>query len=694
MKAQLGVRAGVAHDPRWAQLAEHVEGCAICCRRLERLCAASDETKLPGMQDATRKFLSRIAASPPPRPPAKTLLETVPAIEGYQILAELGRGGMGVVYKARQAKLDRTVAIKVPRLDGDSTTRQRFLREARLAAQISNPNLCAIFDVGEANGTPYFTMPFIEGQPLSKLVDKPWSQSRAVILVCKIAQAVQELHDRNIIHRDLKPGNIMVRAGDEPIVMDFGLAKSLRAGTTQLTLDDSSFGTPAYMPIEQIASEVGPVGPATDVYALGGILYELLTGQRPRKGSPRDVMAQIMEGKLTPPSRWRSDTDPGLEAICLKAMAQRPTDRFASMQAFALALRDWLKNRSTQRSAPAMEAISRRPVKAWHVDDAEFEQGGRSGQRQRKVLLLALIGGGALILLLALLGGGIAAYLAISGGKQRDSSRDGSAARGSSADLEALHAELKYIPDNCNSVRSLRVNKIRSTPLWKDVERDLTAAQKKDMAEVADVVALNIDDIDRDTHATAMEGSVRIITAKVAINATAITQKRFGYKETRVGSYTMYDPGAFGTAFAVPESTIYIEGPTKLVETILRRDKRPPLSDGLTKAMDLVSFWKCEASATAGGGPFANKDIEATADEMDIALDFTSSKQISLCKDSAAAEQQNKKNEESVKFLNMAGLGVSPDVQCYSSGSQAILAVKYSTADMKKLLRGSSGWLK
>jgi serine/threonine protein kinase len=463
---------------RRQELEAHLQSCQACCRRVERLSAATvaqarpsqtqsvlprgasaaagAETRVAGPLDPTGKFLDRLAAAPPPLVGSPTVQEAPPRIEGYQIIGELGRGGMGVVYKARQVKLDRIVAIKMPRLSGtDPSVRQRFLREARLAAQISNPNLCAIHDVGEVDGTPYFSMPFLDGQPLSKLLDKPWPQARAAMVICKIALAVQELHDRQVIHRDLKPGNIMVRGNGEPIVMDFGLAKSLRIGATQLTVDNSVLGTPAYMPLEQVTNDVSAIGPGTDIYSLGAVLYEMLTAHRPRAGDAYQAIAEIMSGELTAPSHWRAEMDPALETICLKAMARKAQDRFPSMKAFAEALKRCVKGqagamkeargdeRARERVAPAtvervvplaptmLEPVAERAPK---ILEGETPLASAVQSSWKAVILLAAGLSLGVFVLVVVAGGGVIAWFNAGSPGGTSSSQSRAAASSSSFD--------------------------------------------------------------------------------------------------------------------------------------------------------------------------------------------------------------------------------------------------------------------
>src|SRR5947209_7781975 len=214
----------------------------------------------------------------------------------YRILKKLGQGGMGAVYLAHDEQLDRQVALKVPNFSpGDSDSMLRFHREARSAATLSHPNLCPVYDVGEIGGTHYLTMAYIEGRPLSEVVHEgPLDPHQAAEIVRRTALALEEAHTRGVIHRDLKPSNIMLTPRGEPVVMDFGLARRNAPGDVRLTQSGTVMGTPAYMSPEQVEGDVAALGPATDIYSLGVILYELLTGRVPFQGSLGQVMAQIL----------------------------------------------------------------------------------------------------------------------------------------------------------------------------------------------------------------------------------------------------------------------------------------------------------------------------------------------------------------------------------------------------------------
>ena len=273
----------------------------------------------------------------------------------YRLVKLLGRGAMGTVYLVHDTQLGRQVALKVPHFrweEGGTRPEHRdldrFYREVRVAATLDHPNLCPVFDAGEIGGIPYLVMAYIKGRPLSSYIkrSRPMSERRTAAIVRKLALALEEAHSQGVVHRDLKPSNIMVNARRDLVIMDFGLVWRIGAQDERLTRVGLVLGTPAYMSPEQICGKAEGLGPCCDIYSLGVILYELLTGCVPFEGPEAFVLGQIVFSEPAPPSRHRPDVDPLLEAICLRAMAKKVEDRFASMRELATALEGFLRSSS------------------------------------------------------------------------------------------------------------------------------------------------------------------------------------------------------------------------------------------------------------------------------------------------------------------------------------------------------------
>lgn len=319
--------------------------------------------------------------------PSTIDVKTVPEDFGrYRIERELGRGGMGAVYLAHDAQLDRRVALKIPffRNDEDDTEAvERFYREARAMATVQHANLCPVYDVGRFEYWHYLTMAYIDGQPLSKLLKESgaFATLPALTLLRKVALAVQKAHQAGIVHRDLKPSNIMLTSEHEPVIMDFGLARRQKAGEIELTQSGAVFGSPAYMAPEQVEARHHEIGPATDVYALGVILYFLVTGQRPFEGSPASIFGQIVSRQPDPPSKWRRDLHAEIDAICLKALSKSPTQRHASAEEFAEELARFLSRSSdlspTATFRPNLDSESAR-TDAGLGQDSDFSSTNRA----------------------------------------------------------------------------------------------------------------------------------------------------------------------------------------------------------------------------------------------------------------------------------------------------------------------------
>ena len=295
-----------------------------------------------------------------PAPPSGA---TLPQVCDYEVLQELGRGAMGVVYQARDKRLNRLVALKMMILRGVPATenqRTRFVREAKAVASLQHPNVVQLHEIGETEGKElFFSLEFVEGDSLDKrLRGTPLTPRQAVRLVLVLAKAIHCAHEQGVVHRDLKPGNILI-AGDgqlpvedwTPKIADFGLAKLLNE-VEPLTFE-APIGTPSYMAPEQAAGKIKDIGPLCDVYALGAILYEMLTGRPPFKGATaQDTMNQVQTRDPVPPSHLQKGVKGDLETICMACLEREPSRRYASALDLAEDLRRY----------QAHEPIIRRPV--------------------------------------------------------------------------------------------------------------------------------------------------------------------------------------------------------------------------------------------------------------------------------------------------------------------------------------------
>jgi serine/threonine protein kinase len=287
----------------------------------------------------------------------------------YELLGEIARGGMGIVYRARQHGLDRLVALKMVLGTGtDHEAAQRFLQEARAAAALDHPNVVPIYDTGEINGRPYFTMALIDGPNLRGYADGRGTLPipEVVGLFAQVVEGVAHAHKHGIIHRDLKPANVLMDKDGRPRVTDFGLAKRT-AVDSALTATGQVVGTPQYMAPEQ-ARDSKDVGPPADVYSLGAILYFLLTGRPPFSGeSFTDLLIKVVTDPPTPPRQARADVPADLEALCLRCLAKQPAERFADASELADALVPIVMqyhSSSANRSSPGARIGTARPAGA------------------------------------------------------------------------------------------------------------------------------------------------------------------------------------------------------------------------------------------------------------------------------------------------------------------------------------------
>jgi serine/threonine-protein kinase len=296
----------------------------------------------------------------------------LPQVPGYDVQEVVGRGGMGVVYRAWHRRLNRPVALKMLQVGSSARTKdlQRFLREAEAVAGLRHPNIVQVYDVGDVNGQPYFTMELVEGSDLAeKIQGVPQPARKAAALIATLADAIHVAHQNGIVHRDLKPGNILLTEDGTPKVTDFGLARRLQ-GDGGLTLDGVAMGTPSYMSPCQARGDISALGPATDVYALGAILYELLTGRPPfRAESASATLQQVLADEPVQPRRLNPRVPRDLQTICLKCLNKEPHQRYASAQALAEDLRRFergepIKARPVGPAGRALRWVRRRPALA------------------------------------------------------------------------------------------------------------------------------------------------------------------------------------------------------------------------------------------------------------------------------------------------------------------------------------------
>jgi serine/threonine protein kinase len=320
-----------------------------------------DETRsadhpLPDPEDTPAKLTRNTAAVPTDLTPGES--RDYPDVPGYEILGICGHGGMGVVYRARQLGANRLVALKMIRAveHASPTERLRFQIETEAVARLQHPNIVQLYEVGEVRGQPFFSLEFCDGSTLTEQLQKQRPTPReSAQLIETLARAMHYAHLRGVVHRDLKPGNVLL-AGAERVakITDFGLAKRIDAEARDLSQSGAIMGTAAYMAPEQAAGKVRDTGPAADVYALGALLYECLTGRPPFDGPKQVVLVSVLSDEPVPPSRLEAKVPRDVETICLKCLRKQPEQRYASAEDLANDL----------RRVQAGEPIRARPVGA------------------------------------------------------------------------------------------------------------------------------------------------------------------------------------------------------------------------------------------------------------------------------------------------------------------------------------------
>jgi hypothetical protein len=313
-----------------------------------------DEATVPPGVDATVDLGSS-------KPPAE--VPRVPYFGDYELIREIARGGMGVIFRARQISLNRPVALKMI-LAGqlaDEVDVKRFYTGAEAAANLDHPGIVRIYEVGQHEGQHYFSMSLVEGRSLAqRLADGPMPPLQAAALMTEVARAIEYAHSRGVIHRDLKPGNILLDQDSRPRVTDFGLAKNLESDS-ELTGSGQVMGTPSYMPPELARGNRSEVGTAADVYALGATLYALLTGRPPfQAATAMETLLQVVGEKPVPPRRLNAAIPRDLETICMKCLEKAPQRRYASARALAGDLERYLSGQPIQaRPVGMLEAAAK-----------------------------------------------------------------------------------------------------------------------------------------------------------------------------------------------------------------------------------------------------------------------------------------------------------------------------------------------
>ena len=375
---KISIEDFVAAHPEHADELKHQLATSNASEALKTTGMADVDETIIGSGDATDQTVSRATSGSDTsvtqdfrqrNTGSATSIEISETFGRYTIQKVLGQGAMGAVYLAKDTQLDRDVALKIPKFgDGngvdDKELLERFYREARASATIRSLNVCPVYDVGEIDGQHYITMAFIEGRPLKDYTQskKSHSEKQIITTIRKLALGLAEAHKIGVVHRDLKPANIMVDLKGEPVVMDFGLARRSASDDVQVTQSGAIVGTPAYMSPEQIEGDQSVIGPQTDIYALGVIMYELITGKMPFSGTLITLISQIAANNPEKPSEIRKNLEPRLESICLKMMASDLSQRYQSMTEVANDLQNVLRNPGKQQKQNQAQKTGKKPT--------------------------------------------------------------------------------------------------------------------------------------------------------------------------------------------------------------------------------------------------------------------------------------------------------------------------------------------